>query len=83
LLLITQLKINIIPFKVVPLGSHTQPETLFPLPVAVLEVFMWKCLLDVVHSSKPLKTFVVKFEFREKEEVTRTPIRRVWRLRKH
>jgi hypothetical protein len=26
-----------IPFKVVPLGSHTPPET-FPLPVAVLKV---------------------------------------------
>ena len=34
------LYINIIPFKVVHLGSHTPPETLFPLPVAVLEVFM-------------------------------------------
>ena len=50
-----ELQINIIPFKVVPLGSHTP----LPLPVAVLEVFVWKCpqlvchgLLDVVHSSK-------------------------------
>jgi hypothetical protein len=44
---------------VVPLGSHTQPETLFPLLVGVLEEFMWKCpqlvchnLLDIVYSSK-------------------------------
>jgi hypothetical protein len=78
-LLTTELKINIIPFKVVPLGSHTSPETLFPHPVAVLEVFMWKCpqlvchdLLDVVHSSK--MTFEVEFEFREKEQVTWTLI---------
>ena len=42
-LITTELQINIIPFKVVPLGSHTPPETLLPLPVAVLEVFMWKC----------------------------------------
>jgi len=34
------LYINIIPFKVFPLGSHTPPETLLPFPVAVLEVFM-------------------------------------------
>jgi hypothetical protein len=56
------------------LGSHTQPETLFPLPVAVLEVFMWKLpqlvchdLLDVIHSFK-MTTFEVEFAFREKEE---------------
>jgi hypothetical protein len=72
-LLTTELQINIIPFKVVPLGSHTLPETLLPLLVAVLEGFMWKCpqlichdLLDVVHSSK-MTTFEVEFEFREKE----------------
>jgi hypothetical protein len=75
---------NLIPFKVVPFGSHTPPETLLPLPVAVLEVFIWKCpqlvchdLLDVVHSSK-MTTFEVEFEFWEKKEVTRTQIRRVW-----
>jgi hypothetical protein len=39
-LVTTQLKINIIPLKVVPLGSNTPTETLFPTPVAVLEVFM-------------------------------------------
>jgi len=66
------------------LGSRTPPETFLPLPVAVLEVFTWKCpqlvchdFLDVVHSSK-ITTFEVEFEFREKEEVTRTLIRRVW-----
>jgi len=59
---------NIIPFKVVPLGSHTLPETLLPLPL--LEVFMWKCPqlvchdpLDVVHSSK-MTTFEVEFEYK-------------------
>jgi hypothetical protein len=61
----TELKINIIPFKVVLLGSHKLLLEMFPLPVAVLEVFMWKCpqlvchdLLDVVHSSK-MMTFEV------------------------
>jgi hypothetical protein len=46
---------------------------LLPLPVAVLEIFMWKCpqlvchdLLDVVHSSK-MTTFEIEFEFGEKE----------------
>jgi len=34
---------NIIPFKYVHLGSHTPLKTLLLLPVAVLEVFMWKC----------------------------------------
>jgi hypothetical protein len=59
----TELQINIISFKVVPLGSHTPPETLLPLSVAVLAVFRRKCpqlvchdLLDVVHSSK-MKNF--------------------------
>ena len=82
-----ELKINIIRFKVVPLGSHTPPETLFPPPVAVLEVFMWKypqlvChdLLDVVHSFK-MTDFEVEIEFRGKEEVTRGQIRLVWGLR--
>jgi hypothetical protein len=71
------------------LGSKTPPETLFPLPVEVLEAFMWKCLqlvchdlLNVVHDFK-MTTFEVEFEFREKEEVTRTLIRRVWGLWKH
>ena len=31
--------INVIPFKIVPLGSYTPMETLFPLLVAALEVF--------------------------------------------
>jgi hypothetical protein len=56
------------------LRSHTPPETLLPLPVAVLEVFMWKRpqlvghdLLDVVHISK-MTTFEVEFEFWEKKK---------------
>ena len=81
--------VHIIPFKVVALGSHTLLETLLPLPLAVLEVFLWKCPqlichdhLDVVHHSK-MTTFEVEFEFWEKEEVTRTQIRRVWGLWNH
>ena len=38
--------------------------------------------MDVVYSSK-MTTFEVKFEFREREEVTRTQIRRLWWLRNH
>ena len=38
--------------------------------------------LDVFHSSK-MTTFEVEFEFRVKEEVIRTQIRRVWGLRNH
>jgi len=59
-----------------------------PLLVAVLQVLKWKCprlvshdFLDVVHSSK-LTTFEVEFEFREKEQVTRSQIRRALGLRK-
>jgi len=88
-LLTTELQINIIPFKVVPLGSRTPPEKLLPLPLAALEVFMLKCpqlvchyLLDVVHSSK-MTTFEVQFGFREMEEVIRTQIRRLCGLRNH
>ena len=50
---------------------------------------MWKChqlvchdLSDVVHSSK-MTNCEVEFEFTEKQEVTRTQIRRVWGLRNH
>jgi hypothetical protein len=71
--LTTELKINIVPFKVVPLGSHTPPETLFSIQRAVLE-FVWKCpqlvchdLLDVVHRSK-LTTVGAEFVFQEKEK---------------
>ena len=33
--------INVIPFKIVPLGSYTLMEMLFPLLVAALEVLNW------------------------------------------
>jgi len=35
------LQIKVIPFKIVPLGSYTATEALFPLFVAVLEGFCW------------------------------------------
>ena len=86
-LLTTEPQVNITPFKAVPLVRHTPPETLLPFPVAVLDVFMWKCpqlvchdLLGVVHSTKTA-TFEVEFEFRGMEEDTRTQIKRVWGLR--
>ena len=86
-LLTTEPQVNITPFKAVPLVSHTPPETLLPFPLAVLDVFMWKCpqlvchdVLGVVHSTKTA-TFEVEFEFRGMEEDTRAQIRRVWGLR--
>jgi hypothetical protein len=36
----TELQYNIVPLKVVPLDNHASPETLLPLLVAVLEVYM-------------------------------------------
>jgi len=35
---IFKLQIEFVPFKIVPLGGYTPPETLFPLFVAALEV---------------------------------------------
>lgn len=46
---------NIIPFKVVPLGSYTPVESLFPLLVAALEVNLCKHL--VVSLSQKNKFF--------------------------
>jgi len=41
--------VNVISFKIVPLGSYTPMETLFPLLVAVLEVFNWYGLQHVCY----------------------------------
>jgi hypothetical protein len=38
---------NVIPFKIIPLGSYTPMEMLFPLLLAVLEVFNWYVLQHV------------------------------------
>ena len=53
------LQIKVIPFKIVPLGSYTATEALFPLFVAVLEGFCWNTfqlvsysLLDIIQSTK-------------------------------
>jgi hypothetical protein len=45
-------KINVIPFKIVSLGSYTPMETLFPLLVAALEVFNWYGLQHVCCNRK-------------------------------
>ena len=62
------LRIKVIPFKIVPLGSYTVTEVLFPLFVAVLEGFCWYTfqlvgytLLDIIHSPK-VAPFQVVFE---------------------
>jgi hypothetical protein len=55
-LLTTELQINIIPFTVVPLGSHAPSQKLLPFPVAVLEVFMWKYPQLICHDLLVLST---------------------------
>jgi len=58
----------VIPFEIVPSGSHTATEALFPLLVAVLESFCWNtfqlimyALLDIIQSIK-MAPFQVVFE---------------------
>jgi len=56
------------PLQIVPLGSYTATEALFPLFVAVLESFCWNtfrlvgyALLDIIQSTK-MAPFQVVFE---------------------
>ena len=63
------LQIKVIPFKIVPLGSYTATEALFPLFVAVLEGWytfqlIGYALLDIIHSTK-MAPFQVVFELGE------------------
>jgi hypothetical protein len=60
-------QIAVIPFKIVPLGSYTATEALFPLFVAVLEVFCWNTfqlvgyamwILSKVPKWRPVKWFL-------------------------
>jgi len=62
------LQIKVIPFKIVPFGSYTATETLFPLFVAVLEGFclytfqlVSYALLDIIQITK-MAPFQVVFE---------------------
>ena len=62
------LQIKIIPFRIVPLGSYTATEALFPFFVAVLEGFCWYtfqlvgyALLDIIQCTK-MAPFQVVFE---------------------
>jgi hypothetical protein len=62
------LQLKVIPFKIVPLGSYTATEALFPLLTAVLEGFFWNtfqlvgyALLDFIQSTK-MVPFQVDFE---------------------
>ena len=59
---------QVIPFEIVPLGSYTAMEALFPSFVAVLEGFCWNTiqlvgytLLDIIHSTK-MAPFQVVYE---------------------
>jgi len=56
---IFKLQIEFVPFKIVPLGRHKPPETLFPLFVATLEVanrnrfqLVGYSFFDVFHNPK-------------------------------
>ena len=67
--------INVIPFKIVPLGSYAPIETLFPLLLAALEVFNWYglqrvryTLLDVLYSPE-MTSFEDIFKFRKMEDL--------------
>ncbi len=73
--------IKVIPFKVVPLGSYTPTETLFPPLVTALEVFnryglqhIHYILLDVFYSPE-VTSFKDIFHFRKKVKVTGTEVR--------
>ena len=62
------LQIKVILFKIVPLGSYTATEALFPLFVAVLEGFCWYtfqlvgyAILGIIQSTK-MASFQVVFE---------------------
>jgi len=81
--LTTEIQINIISFKVVPLGDDA-PTSASSARIPHVEVPSdgLSRHLCVFHSSK-MTTFEVELEFQVKEEVIRTQIRRVWGLRKH
>ena len=62
-----KLQIEFVPFKIVPLGGYTPPETLFPLFVAKLVVanrnrfkLVGYSFFDVFHRPK-MASFKVKF----------------------
>jgi len=62
------LQIKVIPFEIVPMGSYTATEALFPLFVAALEGFCWNTfhlvnyvLLDIIQNTK-MAPFQVVFE---------------------
>jgi len=63
-------QIQVIPFKIVPLGSYTATEALFPLFVAVRKGFCWctfqlvgYALLDIIQIPKwrPFKWFLSRW----------------------
>ena len=67
----TLLQIKVIPLEIVPLGSYTATEALFPLFVAVLEgsclntfQLVVYALLDIIQSTK-MAPFQVVFELGE------------------
>ena len=84
-----KLQIELFPFKIVPLGGYTPPETLFPIFVATLVVanrnrfqLVGYSFFDVFHRPK-MASFKVKLQFWEQKEVAWTQIRGVWGLWNH
>ena len=64
-------QIKVFPFKIVPLGSYTEREALFPLFVTVTKGFCWYtvqlagyALLDYIRSTK-MAPFQMVFETEE------------------
>ena len=72
------LKLQVISFKVWPLGSYTVIPTFFPLIIAVPEVIFRKCVkfigynfLYVFHRPE-MMTLQLRFQLREKAEIARS-----------
>ena len=74
----THMKLQVISFKVLPLGSYTVAPMFFPLIIAVLEVIFRKCVelngynfLYVFHRPE-MMTLQLRYQFREEVEIART-----------
>ena len=51
--------IDVVPFKVFPLGTYTPMETWFPLLVAALEVFNWHGVQHICYNRKKKKVYLI------------------------
>ena len=83
------LQLNIVPFKVLALGSHIVLKMVLPLLIALLELGYWNSLqlvsyscLNVVQGPK-VTSLVVNFQSQREKKVTRTQVGQIKRLRSH